>query len=166
MVRLRATPYRVALACGLAGFALAYMAPAFGWSPPLALRNDGDSLPKGWYVYDHPAPARVGEIVAVRNPKGFNLWWLMKRVEATAGAVYCWRADLGTHTLDGRVMPAPLPEAIAMGVPVWKGCGAVPAGEIVGYGISRDSYDSRYFGPVRESDLFGVYRPVSRAGAL
>lgn len=137
-----------------------YLAPALGITPPLLYRNDGSSMPQGYYIYAHPPPAARGEIAVLRNPPHFSLPWLMKRIEGVAGDAYCWRPDLGTQTLNGRPMPPPAPAARALGIPVWLGCRMLQAGEIVGYGSSPDSYDSRYLGPVEERDLWGVYRPV------
>ena len=60
-------------------------------------------------------------------------------------------------------MPAPWSGAIALGIPIWHGCRALGAGEVVGYGDSEDSFDSRYTGPVLEAKLFGVYAPIMSA---
>ena len=141
-------------------FGLGFVAPTFGLVPPLAFRNDGPSMPEGYYLYAHAMPARRGEVVVLRDPPHFDLPWLMKRVEGVAGDLFCWRPDLGTDTLNGRPMPAPSPMAHRLGIPVWRGCRRLQAGEIVGYGRTVDSYDSRYFGPVEESGLWGIYRPI------
>lgn len=148
------------LAVGL-GLGSAWLSPAFGLGmAPLVFSQTGHSMPQGFYLYHHATPAAVGEVVVEREPPDFKLPWLMKRVEGVAGSVYCWRADLGTHTLNGRVMPAPDARAERIGLKVWKECRALRPGEIVGYGVSSDSFDSRYRGPVEESRLWGVYRPV------
>jgi hypothetical protein len=73
--------------------------------------------------------------------------------------VYCWRPELGTHELAGRPMPPPSGLARVLGVPIWNGCRRLGPGEVVGYG-QGPSYDSRHIGPVREADLWGVYRPI------
>lgn len=139
---------------------LVFMAPTFGLVPPILFRNDGFSEPQGYYLYAHPVPAGRGEIVVLRHPPHFQLTWLMKTVLGVAGDVYCWDEAQGTQLLNGRPMPPPDPAARQLGIPVWQGCRQLEPGEVVGYGQSPDSYDSRYFGPVREQALWGVYRPL------
>jgi type IV secretory pathway protease TraF len=140
------------------GVYIVWAAPTFGMWPPLLLRSTQISMPPGWYVYAHAPPARVGETVILRYPPHYRAIGLTKRVRGVAGDLFCWRPDLGTHTLNGVAMPAPTTRAKALGIPIWTGCRSLEPGEVVGYGDSPDSYDSRYFGPVRESDLWGVYR--------
>ncbi len=98
--------------------------------------------------------------MAVRDPPHFDLPWLLKRVAGVPGDRYCWNPEAGTHELNGRLMPAPDPEAFGLGIAVWKGCETLGADEVVLYGRTPDAYDSRYFGPVRDRDLWGVYLPV------
>ena len=140
----------------LAG-ALLYTAPAFGLLPPLVYEMTSESVPKGRYVFHHRPPVAEGEVVALRDPRDFNLPLLFKRVVATTGDQFCWDAQARTHRLNGRLMPPPLPAAVAAGIPVWHGCQQLQAGEIVGYGDGPDSYDSRYLGVIREAELWGSY---------
>lgn len=156
------TPRRGAILAGTAlalAVTVAWHGPGLGLFPPLLLENTGRSMPVGLYLYDHGAPARRGEIVVLPDPPLFRGPWLMKRVAGTAGDLFCWDPGRGTHRLAGRSMPPPSALARELGVPVWTGCRRLGAGEIVGYGEGA-SYDSRHFGPVRESDLWGVYRPL------
>ena len=81
----------------------------------------------------------------------------MKEVRGVAGDRYCWREDLGTHELNGQPMPPPLADAMARGLEPWRGCQLLKSGELVGYGQSTDSYDSRYLGPIRADQLYGTY---------
>lgn len=136
------------------------LGPAVGIGVPLAYWNTGDSMPHGLYLYAHRPPAAKGEVVVVRDPPNFRVGWLMKRVVGIAGEVYCWRPQLGTHTLGNQVMPPPIAAAAEHGLEPWEGCGPIKRGDVVGYGQSPDSYDSRYLGPLHEADLWGVYRPV------
>lgn len=164
MLRKDTRPHRrirnlFAVGLSLAAAAV-WASPSTGLVPPLAFHNTGDSMPKGFYVLEPGEGVKRGSIVVVRDPKGFKLWWLMKRVAGVAGDSFCWDETAGTHRLNGRPMPKPAPEAVAMGVPVWKGCRALRPGELVGYGESWTSYDSRYFGPLTTASLFGVYRPL------
>ena len=84
----------------------------------------------------------------------------MKRVVATAGDSFCWRPEIGTHTVGDQPMPPPSADALRLGLRSWQGCRVLAPGEIIGYGQGPDSYDSRYLGPIREVHLWGVYRPV------
>ena len=95
-------------------------------------------------------------MIVLRDPPHFAWSWLMKRVEGTAGDLFCWRPDLGTHVLAGRIMPPPDPAAQQLGLEPWRGCHRLVAGEVVGYGQSPDSYDSRYLGPIAEGRLWGI----------
>src|SRR5690349_2316120 len=115
-----------------------WMTPTFGLAPPLALYNTSESVPPGLYLYAHdargPAGPSPGDTVAVRDPPHFDLPWLLKRVAGKAGDHYCWNADAGTHELNGRLMPAPDPEAASLGIAVWNGCETLAADEVVLYG--------------------------------
>jgi type IV secretory pathway protease TraF len=142
----------------------AWLAPAFGILPPLAVWNTSDSVPAGLYLYAHHLSAsalpKYGDYVALRDPPHFDLPLLLKRVEGVPGDRYCWNDAAGTHELNGRPMPPPDPDSVALGIPVWKGCVTLGYGQVVGYGRTPDSYDSRYFGPVATDRLWGVYRPL------
>lgn len=151
----------IAVCCFASGalVLLAFAAPGRG-VPPLFLRNTGHSMPLGFYRFAHLVPpVAVGEIIVLPHPPHHREPWLMKRVAAVAPASYCWREDLGTHTLNGKRMPPPSRLALVIGVPVWKGCRRLEPGEVVGYGDSEDSYDSRYLGPIETGKLWGVYEP-------
>jgi type IV secretory pathway protease TraF len=135
------------------------LAPIVG-AAPLVYRNIGSSMPHGWYVRVYFGKVQPGAVVVRKDPPGFKLRWLMKRVEAVGGDRFCWREDLGTHTIGERVMPPPSPEAAALNIAVWHGCRVLGRDEIVGYGQSSDSWDSRYFGPVTIDQIWGIYRPL------
>jgi len=158
--------WRARLSRGAAVLALGalWTAPTFGLLPPLALYNTSESVPPGLYLYvHHPTPSSPperGDYVAVRDPPHFDLPWLLKGVAGLPGDRYCWNSEAGTHELNGRPMPPPDPDATGLGVPVWKGCETLAPDEVVLYGRTPDSYDSRYLGPVRARDLWGFYRPV------
>jgi type IV secretory pathway protease TraF len=138
----------------------AYAAPALGYAPWPVYWNTGASMPKGLYLLQPGAAVERDAVVVLVDPPHFDLPWLMKRVEGVPGDLYCWDAALGTHLLNGRAMPPPDARAAAMGLLPWQGCRRLGPGEIVGYGRSRDSYDSRYLGPVATARLAGVYQLV------
>ena len=138
----------------------AFLAPALGIGVPLVIRNTGSSMPRGFYVWSHAAPAATGEVIVVRKPAHFRTSWLMKRVVGIAGERFCWRPEFGTHLVGATRMPPPSPDALKLGLQPWQGCRALAPGEIAVYGRSPDSYDSRYLGPINETQLWGIYRPV------
>ena len=138
----------------------AFMAPALGLGVPLLIRNTGGSMPRGFYVWSHAPPAAKGEVIVVRAPEHFRMSWLMKRVVATAGDRFCWRPEIGTHLVGVARMPPPSSVALELGLQPWQGCRVLGPGEVVGYGHSPDSYDSRYLGPINELRLWGVYRAI------
>jgi type IV secretory pathway protease TraF len=148
-----------------AGFVAAVLAglilcgPSFGLGPRLEYWQETDSMPRGLYVWWHSAPPVArGEVVVLRDPPHFHLDWLMKRAVGIAGDRYCWDAAIGTHRLNGQTMPPPVHDV--PGLEPWRGCVTLAADQVVGYGISASSYDSRYLGPVELSRLWGVYLPV------
>ena len=149
-------------AAGLAAALAAWFAVE-GWGrlglPPLLLANPSPSLPLGLYAYAHGLPAARGEIVMWAHPPGYTLLGgrVLKRVVGVAGDTYCWDPELGTQRLNGTPMPAPLRGAVGAGLEPWKGCQRLGPGQVVGYGDSPGSWDSRFFGVVAESDLAGVY---------
>ena len=138
----------------------AFLAPSLGLGVPLLIRNTGSSMPAASISGSHAPPAATGEVIVVRDPAHFRWSWLMKRVVGTAGDRFCWRPEIGTHVVGARRMPSPSPEALRLGLKPWAGCRVLEPGEVVGYGASRDSYDSRYLGPIQEAQLWGVYRPI------
>ena len=104
-------------------------------------------------------PAARGDVVMWAHPPGYAYLGgrVLKRVAGVAGDTYCWDPELRTQRLNGRPMPAPLPAAVEAGLRPWTGCQRLAPGQVVGYGDSPGSWDSRFFGIVAESDLAGVY---------
>jgi type IV secretory pathway protease TraF len=141
-----------------------------GWGeaglPPLLLANPSPSLPLGLYAYAHAVPAARGEVVMWPHAPGLSLYGgrVLKRVVGVAGDTYCWDPGLRTQRLNGAPLPPPFPGAVALGITPWTGCQRLAPGQVVGYGDSPGSYDSRFFGPVAESALAGVYVPLWTTG--
>jgi type IV secretory pathway protease TraF len=128
--------------------------------PMLVIWEKGVSMPRGLYVYDHPPPASIGEVIVLRDAPNWGRPYLMKRVVGTGGDCYCWKPEVRKHRLGGAWMPGPSPQAVALGIEAWPGCRRLRADEVVGYGNHPDSYDSRYFGPVTQNRIAGIYRLV------
>ena len=132
--------------------------------------NGTPSMPEGLYlraVWEKPA---VGKIIAFTAPPAVvdyarrcghagGLPLLIKPLAAGPGDHVCATDHLA---INGRRV-APVLEAGPDGVPLprWSGCRTLAPGEWLTY-TSRlpNSLDGRYYGPVRETDIVGVFRPV------
>lgn len=134
----------------------------------VVLFNATPSVPTGFYVRAD-APVHEGAFVTVRAadvaPSYASLRHFtddgdrfIKRVAARAGVRACAageRVTVGansytrqTHDSAGRTLPT------------WEGCHVLHDGELVLMGDTPDSFDSRYFGVVREDAIEGVWRPL------
>ncbi|HEX2559665.1 S26 family signal peptidase [Phenylobacterium sp.] len=160
-------PWRFILPlAGGAALACAFLA-ASAPSAPLVLFNVTSSLPEGAWRRSSRAPA-VGEVVAVRAPPQASTYLaglgypaetpLLKRVIAMGEGLVCsserflavgdWTIPRRSHDRRGAPIPA------------WAGCRTLAPDELVVLGASPDSFDSRYFGPVRATEILGVYEPM------
>lgn len=132
----------------------------------IVLWNGTQSMPTGLYWRTDRAPER-GAVVTVRaadvapaiatrrrfTDPGDRF---LKRIAAGSGDVVCAQAD--TIFINGEVA-ARRRRVDSNGdpLPVWHGCRSLE-NEFFLLGESEDSFDSRYFGPVRRADIEGVWR--------
>lgn len=138
-----------------------------GERPASALINESPSLPRGLYLRAGIA-ITPGAIVAVPQPAAARPYLermgmprdvlLLKRVAALGGEGVC--------AVDGMVV-APRRRARTADrdrrgavLPTWRQCRVLAADEVFLLGDTPGSFDSRYFGPVRRSDVVGVYREI------
>ena len=138
-----------------------------GERPAPALINESPSLPRGLYLRAC-LPIEPGAVVAVPQPAAVRLYLerlgmprdvlLLKRVSAVGGDYVC--------AVDGMVV-TPGRRARTLGrdrqgavLPAWRECRFLARDEVFLLGDTPGSFDSRYFGPVRRSDVAGVYREV------
>lgn len=135
-----------------------WLGPQADIFPPLYRYNTSLSVPTGPYVWSSKWPPRRGDIVMLRDPDGFRLRWLLKRVEGVGGDTFCWDPKERRHYVNHRPMPPIPPEAVRAGLPVWRGCRVLEADEVVGFGDHHLAYGSQYLGPIRWDRLWGVYR--------
>lgn len=159
-----AQPWPVTVEVSLIG--LSALAFAAAVSPPLFMINETPSLPRGIYVRVGAGPAHRGDVVALAPPPA-SLGYLasleaprhvrlIKRVAAVGGERVCAgpgrvrtpQGELAVRSADRRHVP----------LPAWSGCGRLEADRLFLAGDTPTSFDSRYFGPVRQGDLDGVYR--------
>ena len=134
------------------------------WSPRFLL-NVTPSEPRGLYLLSRN-PVAIGAIVAIPAPavaaaaEGGPVTSVLKAVAAGGGDLVCIRS--GRLAINGRDR-APVLDRTAKGalLPHWSGCRRLTPGELFLFSDRvPNSFDSRYFGPVRRSEVIGVYRPL------
>ncbi len=154
----------------IAASVLAVLAGAGTLAAPgrVLLYNRTPSVPVGWYIRQFEPPAR-GAYVALPLPAAA---WpyarargdtpervrFLKVIAAMAGDRVC--AEGGRLRVNG-VDRGEIHERDSEGRPLprWGECRVLAAGELFLLSTTPDSFDSRYFGVVKESELEGVYRP-------
>jgi conjugative transfer signal peptidase TraF len=149
----------------LGWIALAALGLASQSGVKLAIVNESPSLPRGLYLRSPGAPVRSGSIVALPAPSGARAYLarlgfppnilLLKRVAGQEGDLVCVTA--GELFTSQRVLPVRDHDRHGRALPLWRGCALLAAGEVFLLGDTDDSFDSRYFGPVRAADLKGVF---------
>ena len=161
------TRWRLAAALAVVG-AIGGVA-VFAHPAPALIYNPSPSVPRGFYVRDS-GPVRLGAFVTLRAVDASPAYArardftdrndrFVKRVAATGGTRVCAEGD---HvTVPGRGAIARLARDTAGRVlPSWDGCRALAADEVFLLGDTADSFDSRYWGPVRLTAIDGVWRPL------
>lgn len=136
----------------------------------LCLENDSPSEPEGLYLWT-PEPPAVGRLVTFMAPApaaGYvgrrlpNLRRIpvLKELSAGPGSFVCTRSQ--RLVIDGQVMAAvAAKDRRGELLPQWKGCRRLGAGEWFAYSNRvPNSFDSRYFGPIRTDQVIAVYRPL------
>lgn len=137
-----------------------------GAQQDVVLFNHSPSVPVGFYVRESGDPER-GMFVTVRardvapteaaahdyEDEGDRF---IKRLAAVAGQHVC--SDGRMLSVDG--VPVATVQDHA-GVPEgWVGCRTLISSEILLLGDSADSFDGRYWGPIRVDLIEGVWRPL------
>ena len=134
----------------------------------LVLFNGSHSVPTGFYVRAN-APVREGAFVTVRAADVAPSYAALrhftddgdrfiKRVAARAGVRVCAegvRVAVGAFTYARQMR-----DSAGRTLPTWEGCHVLHDGEVFLMGDTPDSFDSRYFGVVREDAIEGVWRPL------
>ena len=132
---------------------------------PLVIWNASNSVPTGWYFTSKRQP-NLGEIAVIRPPEWVEIYAsargylplrtpLLKPVRAIEMSFVC---RFGRSVfIDGKlVAKARYLDATHRMLPVWKGCRILKSDEIFVLGMHRDSFDSRYFGPVNRTSVRGT----------
>jgi type IV secretory pathway protease TraF len=156
------------LAVGIAALGAVLAARSAG---PLATWNHTPSLPEGLYVRSileqpavgrivaFPAPAAALDYARRRGGSGDPVLFL-KPLAAGPGDHVCTVS--GDLAINGQRL-APVLAAGPDGVPLprWDGCRDLVPGEWFAYAPRLpNSFDGRYYGPVREADMVGVFWSV------
>jgi type IV secretory pathway protease TraF len=144
-------------------------AAVFAHSAPALIYNPSPSVPRGFYVRDQ-GPVRLGDFVTLRAGDASQAYAqardftdrtdrFIKRVAAVGGTQVCAEGD--RVTVPGRGAVARLERDTAgRFLPSWDGCRTLAADEAFLLGDTADSFDSRYWGPVRLTAIDGVWRPL------
>ena len=140
---------------------------------PLILLNTSPSEPLGLYRRVAAAPA-VDRLIAFRPPEaalgylrialpGRARGTILKGVVAGEGTTVCADASL---TVAGRVLgPIAARDRAGRSLPRWRGCRRLGPGEFMVFSDRiPNSFDSRYYGPVRDAEILGVYTPLWTPG--
>jgi type IV secretory pathway protease TraF len=156
---------------GAAALALAFLATRPIIDPsPILIWNASESVPIGWYFVAKRQP-KIGEIAVIRLTEWVQIYastrgylpqkvLLLKPVFADNPSIIC---RLGTHVfVDGKlVATATIMDTKHRLLPVWKGCKSLTSSQYFVLGRHRDSFDSRYFGPIEQSQVVGTAFPLA-----
>ena len=138
---------------------------------PKLLWNASASVPIGLYTVHRAGALHVGELLVVTPPEPLATFLdqrrylpkgvpLLKRVVALPGQTVC-RTDR-TIIVDGSAIGDALDrDQLRRPLPVWQGCRLIAAGQVFLMNRqSRDSLDSRYFGPLPTTTIVGRADPL------
>ncbi len=138
---------------------------------PLLIWNPSESVPIGWYFVLKRQP-KIGEIAVIKPADWVQLYastrgylpqnvWLLKPILAANPSIIC---RFGSHVfINGeRVAKSKLADKMHRVMPVWKGCKVLTSTQYFVLGHHRDSFDSRYFGPIEEKQVAGTAFSLAR----
>ena len=163
--------WAIATAAAASLFATSFAAIAVFDPLPHVVWNASASAPIGLYrIEPLPGPPN-GALVAVTPPSALARWLaergylgervpLLKHVSARPGQIVC---RIGAVvSVDGRpVAVARQRDGRGRPLPVWQGCRALRAGELLMLNPEHaDSMDGRYFGPLPASTVLGRAVPI------
>jgi conjugative transfer signal peptidase TraF len=138
-------------------------------STPVLIWNASPSVPIGLYIVEKRRPD-IGEIAilhppesasALANERGYlpTSAFLLKPVFARKGDIVC---RFGRFVfVDGHLRGTALRhDRMKRALPSWRGCLTLGSTQIFVVSRHKDSFDSRYFGPVDERNVMGVGRLI------
>lgn len=132
---------------------------------PLVIWNASKSVPIGWYLVEYRQP-KLHEIAVVKLEDWPELYasvrgylptnvWLLKPVAALSPTVVC---SFGRYIfINGKLVArAKLFDREHRILPRWKGCQSLKSDEVFLSAHPANSFDSRYFGSAKLSQVIGV----------
>lgn len=149
-------------------FALTWIALAN--SPPLLAYNASNSVPAGWYRITHDRRLADGDLVLVRLPpeaatlaaqRGYlpSTVPLLKTVAAIAPQHVCVQSN--QVLIDGKLVAKQLRwDRKGRALPTWRACRHLVSDELFLISSNRESFDSRYFGPISANAVIGLAQPL------
>ena len=137
---------------------------------PFVIWNASKSVPIGWYRIEHRQPKTL-EIAAIKldgwpqllaAERGYlpeNVW-LLKPVSAVFPSIVC---RFGNYVfVDGKlVAKAKKFDHLHRILPRWKGCLTLKSDELFVIARPKGSFDSRYFGGIKLTQVAGVAHRMS-----
>jgi type IV secretory pathway protease TraF len=156
---------------GFAILGLAFLAVKPFINPvPLLIWNASASVPSGWYFVAKHQPM-IGEIAVIEPQVRIQLYasergylplnvWLLKPIFAVQPSTIC---RFGSYVfVDGNyVTKAKIMDRKHRPLPVWTSCKILNSTQYFVLGRHRDSFDSRYFGPIEQRQVVGTAFPLS-----
>ena len=137
---------------------------------PRLVWNASASAPIGLYAVRPGAPVKRGEMVIAWAPRNARALAaarhylppsvpLVKRVRAVAGDRIC--AEGAAITINGRlVADRRRRDRAGRLLPWWHGCATLRKGMFLLLNDAPESFDGRYFGITRASDIIGMATPL------
>ncbi len=158
---------RIFIFAGIAAIGL--VAAAAATSLDAVLYNGTPSMPVGLYLRA-PGEVERGAIVTVRavdvapdyaaardfTDPGDRF---LKRVVGAVGDVVC-AADAEITLNGARVAERQARDSAGRALPAWSGCVTLDQTHVFLLGDTADSFDGRYWGPVRRDRIEGVWRKL------
>lgn len=151
---------------GVTVFALGCLGLVAQHAPAFALVNESPSVPRGLYLRAPGAPVARGVLVAVPQPPAAQAYLaslgapgemrLIKRVAGVGGDRVCREGRV--IDVAGTRVGLLARDRRGAALSGWSGCRRLASDELFLLGDTQASFDSRYFGPVRVSDVDGVFR--------
>ena len=156
---------------GTAALALAFLAAKPILNPsPILIWNASESVPVGWYFVAKRQPM-IGEIAVIKPAKWVQIYasrrgylpqevLLLKPIVAAQSSIIC---RFGPYVfVNGKhVAKATIMDKKHRRLPVWKGCMVLKPSQYFVLGRHRESFDSRYFGPIEQSQVVGTAFPLA-----
>ncbi|MDB5971132.1 MAG: peptidase [Hydrocarboniphaga sp.] len=153
--------------CGVAALAL----PLLVTPTALVIYNPSDSVPRGWYRVTQAASLHVGDYAVAALPpdaaalaaqRGYLPAHIpvIKRIGAMPPQWVC--VSDGVVSIDGAAVAATLAaDPRGRTLLAWRQCRRLIDDELFLLSATNpDSFDSRYFGPIKASSVFGQALPL------